>query len=77
MRLMARFVHNIYCIFYKFSLCVPVGHKKHEKNNIYVTKEFSLPCRKMAVLSAASTVACDYAATAYEQKIVACFVHYK
>ena len=43
--------------------------RKHEKNNIYDTKEFLSICRKMAVLSAASTVACNYAAHPYEQKI--------
>jgi len=47
-------------------LCIkaPSVYKEHEKNNIYGTKEFSLPCRKMAVLSAVSTVVSDYAATA-------------
>ena len=46
-------------------------HEKNniEKNNIYDTKEFLSICRKMAVLSAASTVACNYAAHPYEQKI--------
>jgi len=44
-------------------VCSPVGYKKHEKNNILGTKEFSFPCHKMAVLSAVSTVACVCAAT--------------